>query len=105
VLSPKNETCSLPVFLFATGRSIGWIIMRKNLARKHAMRTTLKKNFNVLVLSLFSLTLCLPWVGTLAQDTYPNKPIRLLLGFAPGGGSDVVARLIAKPLGERLGQT
>lgn len=39
-----------------------------------------------------------------AQTAYPTKPIKLLLGFAPGGGSDVVARLIAKPLGERLGQ-
>lgn len=35
---------------------------------------------------------------------WPNKPIRLLLGYAPGGGSDIVARLVAKGLGDRLGQ-
>ena len=43
--------------------------------------------------------------AALAQDSYPSKPIRLLLGYAPGGDSDMVARLIAKPLGERLGQS
>lgn len=39
-----------------------------------------------------------------AQETWPTRPIRLLVGFAPGGSSDLVARLIATPLGERLGQ-
>lgn len=38
-----------------------------------------------------------------AQE-YPTRPIRLLLGHAPGGGADQVARALAKPLGERLGQ-
>lgn len=40
-----------------------------------------------------------------AQDAFPNKPIRMLLGYPPGGGSDIIARLVAKPLGERLGQS
>jgi tripartite-type tricarboxylate transporter receptor subunit TctC len=39
-----------------------------------------------------------------ADSDYPRKPIRLLLGFPPGGGSDIVARLVAQPLGELLGQ-
>jgi tripartite-type tricarboxylate transporter receptor subunit TctC len=39
-----------------------------------------------------------------AQADYPTRPLRLLVGFSPGGSSDTVARLIAKPLSERLGQ-
>ena len=35
---------------------------------------------------------------------YPNKPIRLLVGFAPGGNTDTVARVVGQKLGERLGQ-
>jgi tripartite-type tricarboxylate transporter receptor subunit TctC len=37
-------------------------------------------------------------------STYPNKPIHLIVGFAPGGGTDIVARAIAPKLGEILGQ-
>ena len=52
----------------------------------------------------FLLGCCACWSPAWADEAWPQKPIRLLLGFPPGGGSDLVARLVAKPLGERLGQ-
>lgn len=39
-----------------------------------------------------------------AQDNYPSRQIRLVVGFGPGTGTDMVARLVAEPLGARLGQ-
>src|SRR5258708_24116050 len=42
--------------------------------------------------------------GAAAAD-YPNRPIRWIVSFPPGGGNDVVARLIAQPLSEKLGQS
>ncbi len=47
---------------------------------------------------------CLPLDALAAEPAWPVKPMKLLLGFPAGGGSDIVARLVAKPLGERLGQ-
>jgi tripartite-type tricarboxylate transporter receptor subunit TctC len=38
-------------------------------------------------------------------QAYPTRPVRFIVGFAPAGGSDIVARLIGQWLSERLGQT
>ncbi|MDQ3189255.1 MAG: tripartite tricarboxylate transporter substrate binding protein [Pseudomonadota bacterium] len=42
---------------------------------------------------------------TLAQSDYPNRPVKLIVGFAPGGSTDIVARIVAQKLSQQLGQT
>ena len=39
-----------------------------------------------------------------AQSDYPNRPVRLIVGFAAGGGNDIFARLVGAKLSEILGQ-
>jgi tripartite-type tricarboxylate transporter receptor subunit TctC len=41
---------------------------------------------------------------TVSAQTYPSRPVRLIVGYPPGGGTDVVARLIGQWLSERLGE-
>src|SRR5215467_8124296 len=52
---------------------------------------------------LFPLVFALVVCGAHAQG-YPARPVKMVVGFPPGGGTDVVARIIAPGLGENLGQ-
>ena len=60
--------------------------------------------FRIACASLF-VALCAPLAAPVAAADYPQRPIRLVAGFPPGGGVDTNARLLADPLGKALGQT
>ncbi len=56
-------------------------------------------------LHLAAAAVALPAVSRLAAaQTYPSRPVRLIVGFTAGGGSDILARLTGQWLSERLGQ-
>jgi len=42
--------------------------------------------------------------GAPAQSTFPSRPITVIVGFAPSGGTDIAARIISKKLGDNIGQ-
>ena len=59
--------------------------------------------FRIARVSLFAVLIALPALSTVAADAYPQKPVRLLIPFAPGGGTDVLARAVLDKLTKALG--
>ncbi|HSW20221.1 MAG TPA: tripartite tricarboxylate transporter substrate-binding protein, partial [Ramlibacter sp.] len=54
----------------------------------------------LLAISVSAACLC----GVARAQTYPTKPISIVVPFAPGAGSDLIARLLAQKLAARIGQ-
>ena len=55
--------------------------------------------------SLFSAFMLVFGAGTAQAADYPNRPIRVVVGYSPGGATDIVARVVADKLSSRFGQS
>lgn len=54
---------------------------------------------------VIALAACMPLTYALAQNGYPNKPVRLVVPYVPGGSADIAARLVSEEWSKALGQS
>jgi tripartite-type tricarboxylate transporter receptor subunit TctC len=70
-------------------------------SKRGSTMNTLRRLFLALALSVAALPAGAPFASA---QTYPTRPVRIVVGYAAGGGTDLVARLMGQWLSERLGQ-
>jgi hypothetical protein len=66
--------------------------------RKHMIKPGL------ILITVATAVAVLPSTGVFAASTYPDRPVRMIVGFPPGGAADILARAAGQQLSERLGQ-
>ena len=68
-------------------------------------RTSNVQRRHMLQLAMIGVTACAAMPIAAHADTWPSKPITLVVPFPPGGPTDMVARVLAQNVGEQLGQS
>lgn len=63
----------------------------------------MSKRYSI-VIAAATLAAVLPQAAVFAASTYPDRPVRMIVGFPPGGAADILARAAGQQLSERLGQ-
>jgi tripartite-type tricarboxylate transporter receptor subunit TctC len=56
------------------------------------------------IVATAAIIAAVPATGVIAASSYPDRPVRLIVGFPPGGAADILARAAGQQLSERLGQ-
>ena len=64
-----------------------------------------RRSFNLTLAATVAAPLAAPFTAHAQSAGWPNKPVRWVVGYPPGGGSDFLARQLAAQLGKQLGQT
>ena len=73
-------------------------------ARRHSMTPVFRSRGAAACRLVFASALAFAWAGQTQAQVFSAKPVRVIVGYAAGGGNDVIMRVVAQKFSEHLGQ-